>query len=310
MTFLRGLFIAGGRAFLTLLFSLVLIFLLLRALPGDALTTTLRESGASVDVIAARRETLGLNEPLLEQLARYGIGVVRGDLGVSLVSGQSVTDQIAEALPETLALAALALAVGMCVGLAVTYALTQPRRTVRALAHLWASLTLSTPIYWLGTLALFVFSAQLAWLPASGSSIQASLLPVLLLGAQVGAAIGQVGAVAVAEAQAAAFHQTAQAKGLHAQSIWFRHLLRYAAPQLISVIGLQTGYLMGGAAITEAVFNRPGIGRLLVSAVLNGDAPVVQGIALWTAAIFVVTRALSQLAMSLANPRLNSDGIG
>lgn len=300
----RG-FKAVARGVLIFWLNTSLIFLLLRALPGDALEITLRESGASAATIAERRRALGLDAPWGEQYVRYWVHLARGDMGVSLLDGQPVRDVLVRALPHTFALTVgaflVALSAGIGVGVANILAASKPLRLACAA---WMTLSLSVPIFWSATLALIVFSARLGWLPASGTSAAALILPVCILGVQISGSIAQITAAAVQEANAAAFTRTAHAKGLPARRIAIVHLLRYALPNIVSVSSLQIGYLLGGAAITESLFNRPGLGRVLLEAALRGDTPIVQGVVLWSVIAFLAARGASQVLAAWADPRL------
>jgi peptide/nickel transport system permease protein len=290
------------------LLAFTLSFVLVWQLPASAAETVLRESGASPAAIAERRARLGLDRPPLEQWASALAGLVRGDLGVSLLDGVPVRDRLATAIPYTLELAGAAVAVGVLIGTAAGLARAlHPRAAVRGLAEAWMTLALSIPIYWSGTLTLAVFSAWLGWFPASGGGIAALILPALLLGAQLSGAIASVTAQAAAAARDAAFTTTAHAKGLRRRTITARHILRASLAPIIGIVGVQVGFALSSTAITESVFNRPGVGRLLVDAVLRGDYPVVHGVLVFAAFAYWLSRAAAAWAARLADPRAGDE---
>ncbi len=268
MTLLRQII----TALATLWFAATLAFFALRALPGDAIEAQLRESGAGADVIAERRVALGLDDPLLVQYGRYLTDLARGDLGVSLLDGRPVTEIVAQQFLPTLTLAVCALALAAVVGIAlgVIAALDVP---LAFAARLLLDLALSMPLYWTGTLAIYVFAVELNWFSSTGL-----LLPAVVLGFHTAGAIGQVVRAGVQETLALDFIRTARAKGLPERRILIRHVLRAGLLPAVTVIALQAGFLLGGVVITESLFIRPGIGRVLLNATLRQDYPVVQGI--------------------------------
>lgn len=281
-----------------LLLAATLVFVALRVLPGDALQTQLQESGASAEIIAERRAALGLDDPLIEQYGRFLGGLLRGDLGVSLLDGRPVTEIIAEQFAPTAALALTALAVASAAGIlfGTVAALDAPGSRI---ARLILDLALSTPIYWTGTMAIFIFAVRLDWLPITGLA-----LPAAVLGFHAGGAVGQVVRAGVRETLALDFVRTARAKGLRESRVIVRHVLRASLLPAVTVIALQAGFLLGGVVITESLFVRPGIGRVLLNATLRQDYPVVQGIVLFGAAVYVVINAAADALYHLLDPRV------
>lgn len=275
-----------------------LAFFGLRVLPGDALQTQLQESGASAEIIRERRAALGLDDPLLVQYGRFLMGLLRGDLGVSLLDGRPVTEIVAEQFAPTAALALSALVIAALGGimLGTLAALKLPGSRFARLA---LDLALSMPIYWTGTLAIFIFAVQLNWLPSSGI-----VLPAAVLGLHTAGAVGQVARANVGETLALDFVRTARAKGLHESRVILRHVLRASLLPTITVIALQAGFLLGGVVITESLFVRPGIGRVLLNATLRQDYPVVQGIVILAAAAYTVLNAAADSLYRLLDPRV------
>ncbi len=280
--------------------AVTLAFFALRVLPGDAIDTQLRDTGASAATINERRAALGLTDPLGEQYFRYLSGLLRGDLGVSLLDGRPVTEIIVEQFAPTAALALSALLIASLggIGLGTLAALDT---SLSGLARLLLDLSLSLPLYWTGTLAIFVFAVQLNWLPSGGSNV---ILPAAVLGFHTAGAVGQVIRVNVGEVMALDFVRTARAKGLSEGQVVLHHILRASLLPAVTVIALQAGFLLGGVVITESLFVRPGIGRVLLNATLRQDYPVVQGIIVLGAVIYTVLNTAADLLYRLIDPRV------
>ena len=280
-------------------------FLVLQVLPGDAILSQLTQSGASPEEINDRRETLGLADPIWLRYKRFVIDALQGNLGNSLISREPVTQAIARNLMPTLALATGALAVASLGGilLGVVGALNVPVLSV--LAHVVMSIALSTPIYWTGTIAIFIFTAQLGLLPSAGAGrVSQLILPVAVLGFHTSGAIARVAQTNVSTVLDMDFIRTARAKGLHERRVILVHGLRAGLPPVISVIALQAGFLLGGTVITESLFVRPGIGRLLLDATMQQDYPIVQGVVIWSAMVYAVLNISSELLYRIFDPRV------
>jgi ABC-type dipeptide/oligopeptide/nickel transport system permease component len=280
----------------TLWLAVTLAFFALRVLPGDAVRTQLQESGASAETIAQRRAALGLDQPLLAQYGRYLAGLLRGDLGVSLLDGQPVTQIIGQQLAPTAVLAVLALLVAAALGVMLGTLAAINRFSP---ARLLLDLSLSVPLYWTGTLAIYLFAVRLDWLPATGL-----VLPVAVLGFHAAGAVGQVVRRSVADTLALDFVRTARAKGLSDTRVIVHHVLRAGLVPVVTVIALQAGFLLGGVVITESLFVRPGIGRVLLNATLRQDYPVVQGIVVLGALVYTLLNAAADLFSRFIDPRL------
>jgi len=293
-------------ALVTLWLAATLAFIALRLAPSDAITLQLTLSGATESQIAARRAALGLELPLSAQYLNMLSGLLRGDLGVSLVNGRAVSALIGEQLAATLSLALGALIVGALAGIGLGIGAALGSRFVQRLAQALIALLLATPIYWLGTLAIYVFAVWLGLLPSvsRGNSLQALILPCGVLGIALSGSIAQVAAAALREAKNAPYVQVAHAKGLPMRLIVWRHMLRAQGGALISLIGLQGGFLIGGAVVTEALFTRRGIGQLLLNAVNGRDYPVVQGVVLLSALAYSLLGAAADILAAWRDPRL------
>ena len=288
-----------------LLGVITVVFLLFHVIPGDPAETMLAGSGASEAEIAQTREQLGLNDPLALQYSRYILNTFRGDLGRSLFSNRPVTVTIAEQLPATLQLAAAALLVALVLGfgLGLLAALRADTWIDHAVMGV-AVLGVSVPVFWSGLLLILVFSVGLNWLPATGAGgWQHLVMPATVLGLVGAGPIARLMRASLIDALRADYVSMARAKGLPGSAVIGGHALRNAIIPVIALIGLQAGFLLGGTVVTEAVFARPGLGRLVVEAILSKDLPVVQGVVLLTAATYVVINLMVDLATLALDPR-------
>jgi peptide/nickel transport system permease protein len=282
------------------------VFLLLQVIPGDPAEAMLAGSGASHTEIAQTRQQLGLDDPLLVQYSRYMLNTLRGDLGRSIFSNRPVSLTIAEQLPATLQLAAAALLVAVTLGLTLgILAALRANTWVDQVSMAVAVLGVSVPVFWSGLLLIWVFSVGLNWLPATGADGWRHLvMPAVVLGLVGAGPIARLVRASLLNALRADYITVARAKGLPGEAVIGRHALRNAIIPVITLIGLQAGFLLGGTVVTEAVFARPGLGRLVVEAILSKDLPVVQGVVLFIAAAYVAINLLVDLASAALNPRL------
>jgi peptide/nickel transport system permease protein len=285
-------------AALVIWLAATLAFLALRILPADAIEAQLLDSGANAEVIEQRRTLLGLNDSPLAQYMRFISGILRGDLGYSLLNGDPVTQTIAQRLFPTITLAASAWLLAVLWGIGAGVWAGLPLRGA-GLSRAMISLSLSMPIYWTGTLAIYAVSAF------SLSALQPAL-PMLVLGFHAAGAIARVLQSQVREVWQNDYVRTAHAKGLHRRVVIRRHVLRVALLPVINIIALQAGFLLTGTVITESLFARSGIGRLLVERTLGQDYPVVQGIVVLAALIYTLLNLLADIAHHLLDPRLRA----
>lgn len=285
--------------------ALTLAFVALRWLPGDALDATMTRAGWSEDVIAARRAELGLDDPLWQQYSEYLAGIVRGEWGTSLISGQPVTAIIRQNAGPTVALALASLVVAVALGVTLgLLAGSIPVRGLRAGAEAVASFALATPVYWTSTLAIYLFTVALDILPGiGGSSPRYLILPALVLGFHTAGSIAQVTARSMREMWHEDFVRTARAKGLPPLDV-LDHVLRVALLPVVAVIALQLGFLIGGTVITETIFVRRGLGRVLLDAITDRDYPVVQGLVVLAALAISGINALADVLYALLDPRV------
>jgi peptide/nickel transport system permease protein len=282
------------------------VFVMLQVLPGDPAETILAGSGASPTQIAQMRQQLGLDDPLLMQYGRYLANTLQGDLGRSLFSGRPVGLTITEQLPATLQLAAAALLVAIVLGLSLgLLAALRAGTWIDQVAMGVAVLGVSVPVFWSGLLLIWVFSVWLNWLPATGSGGWRHLvMPAAVLGLVGAGPIARLMRASLLDVLRADYITMARGKGLPEKAVIGRHALRNAVIPTITLVGLQAGFLLGGTVITEVVFARPGLGRLVVEAILWKDLPVIQGVVLLIAATYVIINLAVDLVALTLDPRL------
>jgi peptide/nickel transport system permease protein len=299
-----------------------LVFVLLQAAPGDPLTVV--GERVSPETLDRLRRSFGLDRPIPEQYARYLANLVRGDLGISLSQHRPVLDALADAIPNTLLLAAAALLVDFILGIVVGAAQAWHRNTRTDAALSLITITLySTPVFWLGLLLLVVFGQGLGWFPTGGATdpiTHASLslggrlldrfhhlvLPAMTLGLAAAGYTARHQRSAILEILGQDFVRTARAKGLRPGTVLVRHALRNALMPSIMLAGLAVPVLLSGSVLVESVFSWPGMGRLAAEAIARRDYPLVTGAALLAAVMVVLGSLLADLAARAADPRLRS----
>ena len=297
----------------TLFFVSVLIFGLQQLLPGDpALALAGEEQDPSV--IAYLRQKYHLDAPLP---VRYGLwieGVVQGDLGESIRIKRPVRDLIAEKLPVTAELAALALVIALAIGVPAGILAAVKNNTAidygATMAALWG---LSIPNFWLGILLILLFSVELGWLPASGfvspeeslkQNLATLIMPAFVLGNAIAAVMMRHTRSAMLDALNSDYVRTARAKGLSERAVILKHAMRNALTPVITIGALELGEFLSGAVLTEQIFSVPGVGKLIVDAVFNRDYATVQGVVVVTATIYVTLNLVADVLYVLVNPRL------
>ena len=290
---------------LTLVGVSVLVFVILRVVPGDPAKMLLPE-GAPQSAIEELNRQLGLQEPLYVQYGLFVQSVFRGDFGQSFQYRAPALQVVTERLMATvqLALAAMLITVGVGVSLGIVAAVR------RGTGYDYASTVLavlgqSLPNFWLGIMLILLFGVALRWLPTSGfESWRHVILPAVTLAAFPMALVARLTRSSMLEILGRDFIRTARAKGLAERAVILRHALRNAAVPLLTVLGLQIGTLLGGAVITESVFAWPGMGKLVVDAIFFRDFPVVQTVLILSATILVVINLLVDLLYTVIDPRI------
>lgn len=285
-------------------------FLVLYLLPGDPVSAMasggMEGTPVSAEELAALRAQYGFDDPLIVQYGNQLWAALRGDFGASVQSGQAVSAAIAQALPSTVQLAVTALALAVLFGgslavLATYTSLTWVRQFLLALPPVAVSL----PTFWVGLVLVQWFSFTFGWFPALGDQGWRSLvLPAVTLAIPIGALIAQVLATCLKDALAEPYIVTARAKGISRIAIHSRHALRNASLPVLTVLGLVVGNLLAGSVVVETVFSRSGVGRLTVSSVSFQDLPVVQGVVVLGAVVFVLANLIVDLILPLADPRV------
>ena len=286
----------------------LLVFVAIRALPGDParLMAGPEATQEAVDNMTVR---LGLDRSLPAQYASFAYGAVRGDLGVSIKSKLPVVAEIAERLPFTIGLAITAYLIAIGIGvpagmIAAIYRHGWPDQIVMILAIAGASIA----NFWLALMAMNTFSVQLGWLPLLGAaSWKSFILPSITLAVLPTAVIARMTRSSMIEVMSQDYIRTAYAKGVLPRNIYWSHALRNALLPIITIVGLNFGSLMGGAVVTESVFNWPGIGRFLVDAVRYRDYPVIQGVTLVAVTGVVVINFLAEILIAFLNPKIRFD---
>ena len=273
-------------AVVPVLFGVTLaVFSMLFLVPGDPVKIMLAEFVTTPDQVARMRAQLHLDEPVLQQYGRFVGNALRGDLGMSIRSRRPVATEIGENLGSTgrLALASMVVAIALGVPLGLIAALGR-NSWLDVAAMGVALLGVAMPSFWLGFLLIFVFSLHLGWLPATGGGdLPHLVMPAVALGTIAAAIIARLTRSSMLEVLGQDYVRTARAKGLGGFAVVVRHALRNALIPVVTVFGLQFGNLLAGAVIVETVFSRPGLGRLIVGAILSKDFPLVQGTVLFVA---------------------------
>jgi peptide/nickel transport system permease protein len=305
-----------GAALIVLVLASMLVFVGVRAIPGDP---ALALGGESRDaaVLAAVRHKYGLDQPVPVQYLHWASLAVRGDLGTDQRE-LSVGRTIVQRLPITLELAGLAILIGSAIGIvAGVLAAVRRGKATDYVATTVALVGLSVPHFWLGILMIIYFAVRLHWLPAGGyvafstnpvQNLEHMLMPAIVLGTGLSAVLMRQMRSSMLNALGADYVRTARAKGLSEWSVIAKHALRNSLITVTTVIGLQLGALISGAVITEQIFVIPGFGRLTIDAVNQRDYTLLQGVVLVAAVGYVVVNLLVDVVYSLLNPRIRVAG--
>ena len=297
----------------TLFFVAVIVFVLIRLIPGDPVAIMLGDHGSDADIEALRRQ-LGLDQPVVVQFLVWLGNVVTGDLGVSIMTGVPVTRAIADGLEVTAMITVLSVIVAVLVAVPAGMLAAWRQNTATDFGIVFATiLFLSVPGFWLGVMLIFLFAVVLGWLPIIGfvapsqdfaGSLPYFIMPVMAVALADMAAITRMLRAQTLEVLRLDYVTHARAKGLSETVVLTRHVFKNAVGPGLTVIGLILGGLLGGAAVTETVFTLPGVGRLLVDAIYERDYPVLQGCMLFIALIYVVVNLVVDLLYMVFDPRV------
>jgi peptide/nickel transport system permease protein len=307
------------RRFFQLILLLIgisfLVFTSMYIAPGDPAAIIAGPTATKSDIDAIR-EDLGLNDPFLVQYVRYISGVLHGDLGYSYQTKQSVWEAIMTRFPNTLNLAIASIIVAVIIGVvAGIISAIRQNSWLDVSSTVFALAGISIPNFWLGTVLILIFAVNLQILPVGGldhpfytlEGMKQLILPAITLGTGSAAMIARMSRSSMLEVIRADFIRTARAKGLKERTVIWVHALRNAMIPVITVIGLNFGFLLGGTIITEQVFAINGVGRLMVQAIAARDFPMVQGSVLLVATLFVLVNLIVDIIYAFIDPRISYD---
>jgi peptide/nickel transport system permease protein len=305
----------AGLALLSLLGVIVLVFAMVRLVPGDVVTNLIGIDGSvTPERRVELRRLFGLDLPLHEQFGTWFGGLLRGDLGTSLRTDRRVAEDLALRFPVTVQLALMALAIALVVAVPLgVVAAVQRGKWPDTFASLFALLGIAAPSFWIAILLILFFSLQLRLFPPTGfvpfnenpiENLRVMFLPALALGFSLAAATTRIVRSSLLEVLSLDYIRTGRAKGVGERVLVYRHAMRNALIPVVTVIGLQVGTLLGGTVIIEQIFGLPGIGRFALEGINLRDYPVVQGTVLLVAGAFVFVNVLVDALYALIDPRV------
>lgn len=302
---------------ITLILASIIVFVGVRAIPGDPALAMAGEE-ADPEALAAIRSKLGLDQPIFVQYVTFLLNMLRGDFGASVRTGTPVSDLIATTLPVTLWLSGYAILIAVIVGIASGVIAERFRgRWPEWVANFFSIIGLSVPNFWLGILAIMYLSVTLGWFPASGyvpilenpiMGIYYLTLPAIILGVSLAAVIMRQTRASMMESMGSDYVRTARAKGLGRFRILFRYGLRNSLIVVVTIVGLQLGGLISGAVVTERIFGLPGFGKLALDAVFTRDYPVIQAVVLIVTIAYILINLAVDVLYSVINPRIRVGG--
>lgn len=301
------------QALPVLVLASIAVFLILRLIPGDPADVLAGEDASPAEVDAIR-EQLGLKDPIPVQYARWIGELGRGDLGVSLRTGVTVTELLKLSLPATLELAVASYVIALAIGIPFgTIAGVKPGSAWDWALSFFTIGTLGVPNFLLGVLLLWLFAVNLGWFPASGrvafvddpiGSLKYLALPSFALGTGLAAVLARYTRTTVQASMGQDYIRTARAKGLRGRQVVMGHALRNSLIPIVTIVALQLGNIMAGAVVIERVFTRPGLGRLVVDAILNRDYVIVQSTLIILVVIFILVNLIADIAYGVLDPRV------
>ncbi|RXT07170.1 nickel ABC transporter permease [Ammoniphilus sp. CFH 90114] len=299
-----------------LLVVAVVVFVIIHLTPGDPASVILG-SQATEEELAKLREQLGLNLPIYLQFLQWFGGVLIGDLGYSIIMRMPVSEAIWEHLGPTVSLTLLAEGIAILVAIPLGIAAARNRGSwMDQMLMMTALVGISLPSFWIGLTLILIFAVQLGWLPSSGyqplsnglvNHFKYLILPAITLGIMQAALIARITRSSMLEVMNENYIRTAEAKGLKQRKVIYKHALRNAFVPILTIIGLSFATLIGGAVVTETVFNIPGIGKLVVNSVVKRDYPVIQGAVLMIAGAYVFINLIVDILYAYIDPRIRFD---
>lgn len=294
-----------GAAAILLWIVATVIFIAIRMIPGDPAEAIMGGPGsqASAEALEAAREQYHLNEPLLVQYALYLGQLITGDLGTSYAQQRPVAQIMAEMLPATLQLTLISLVIAWLIAFLMAAVAARSNRIGQAMGTVIEVVAAAVPHFWLGAMLIIIFSTWLGWLPSVDTgTVQGIILPALTLAIPLSGFLAQLMRDSLVTAMSSPFALAARARGASEGQVFFRHGFRHAALPALNLTGWAVATSISGAVVVEEVFARPGLGRSLLGAVLSRDMPMVTGIALFSALIYMVVMLIVEAIEAIINP--------
>lgn len=301
---------------LVLFIMVTFVFVVMRAVPGDVVTLQLADSGATEEQIQALETELGLDKSMIAQLGDWLAGAFQGDLGNSLWSGLPVTEIIGDRLPVTLQLSLMSIILAVLIGIPVgVISAVKHNSFIDHLLRITSVGGLSIPNFWLGLILLTGFALVFNWIPPLGYqsfienpvvNVQQMILPAICLAITLSASIVRMTRSAVLEVLHSDFIRTIRSKGAKERVVIYKHALRNSLVSVITLIGLQVGYLLGGTVVLESIFSLPGLGSLIFETVSARDYPVVQASVLIFGAMFLLVNLFVDVMYGWVDPRIRN----
>ncbi len=285
----------------------LLVFAIMSLTPGDPAQLILGENAPKAAVLKLREE-MGLNDPFFMQYFRFVKNAIMGDFGRSYTTGREVFGEIFARFPNTLILAVIGIIISVCIGIPIgIISATRQYSFLDSFSMVIALLGVSMPVFWLGLMLILTFSVKLGWLPSGGyNGLSSIILPAVTLGVGSAAIITRMTRSSMLEVIRQDYIRTARAKGVSEKVVINKHALKNALIPIITVAGLQFGYLLGGAVLTESVYSWPGVGRLMVDAIRQKDTPTVLAAVVFLATAFSVVNLLVDILYAYVDPRIKS----
>ena len=293
----------------------VVLFLLLNVMPGDA-ADSMSTMDATAEEVEALRESLGLNDPMYIQYLRWLKNVLKGDFGISFLNGASVTEKIVTRLPVTLELTLLAMLIAVAIALPMgVLSATHRNSTIDAIASFISMIGVAVPHFWLAMMLIIIFSVNLHWLPASGftpisqglgKNLIKMIMPAFSVGLGFAATVMRQTRSNMIDVLGTDYISTAKAKGMSKSVVVWKHGVRNALIPVITVIGMQTGRLFGGAIVVETLFGLPGIGTAIVQSIFSRDYQMTMGCVMMVAVIIILINTIVDILYVIIDPRVRT----
>lgn len=293
----------------------VVLFLLLNVMPGDA-ADSMSTMDATAEEVEALRESLGLNDPMYIQYLRWLKNVLKGDFGISFLNGASVTEKIVTRLPVTLELTLLAMLIAVAIALPMgVLSATHRNSAIDAIASFISMIGVAVPYFWLAMMLIIIFSVNLHWLPASGftpisqglgKNLIKMIMPAFSVGLGFAATVMRQTRSNMIDVLGTDYISTAKAKGMSKSVVVWKHGVRNALIPVITVIGMQTGRLFGGAIVVETLFGLPGIGTAIVQSIFSRDYQMTMGCVMMVAVIIILINTIVDILYVIIDPRVRT----